>query len=329
MKNLATIQTIKEVRPHSNADALSLATVLGWQVVIKKDEYKAGDKCVYVAIDTVLPDHPNFEFLRNKNFRIKPIRLRGEPSNGICFPTSILPENTPLDEGLDVTDIVKVVKYEKPIPVALAGQAFGHMPSYIIITDEDNLRSYPRALNELIGKEYYITRKDDGSSGTFFIKDEVFNVCSRRIHLKEDPNNGFWKMAHKYNIESIIREQFPNANVAIQGEIYGEGIQKNPLRIKGIDFNMFNIFDIDRRVFLGYSQLQSFSKTYNIPMVSVIDEGSCFNYNLNDLIVLANKQLYPTGNPAEGIVIRSKEEFYSEELKKRWSGKILNENYLE
>lgn len=90
MSNLATIQRIQNIRPHNNADALELADVLGWQVVVKKGEFSVGELIVYVCIDSVLPERPEFEFLRNKHFRIKPIRLRKEYSNGICFPLSIL-----------------------------------------------------------------------------------------------------------------------------------------------------------------------------------------------------------------------------------------------
>ena len=155
---------------------MELATVLGWQVVIKKGEYISGDLCVYIVIDTVLPEKPEFEFLRNKNFRIKHIRLRGEQSAGICFPMSILPGKTVMvddgkgnptetqaqwEEGEDVTDILGIKHYEKPMPAQLAGQAFGNMPGFLIITDEDNLRSYPNALPEMYGRPYYITRKDD------------------------------------------------------------------------------------------------------------------------------------------------------------------------
>lgn len=171
-ENLATIQRIKEIKVHTGADALELATVLGWQVVVKKGEFKPGDLVVYIAIDTILPEKPEFEFLRNKNFRIKPIRLRGQESAGICFPVSILRAFTPPDrpwddylyskEGDDVTYILNIKHYEKPVPAELAGQAKGMLPGFIIMTDELNLRSYPDALPELWGKHYYITIKDDG-----------------------------------------------------------------------------------------------------------------------------------------------------------------------
>lgn len=330
MKNLATIQTIKTIRSHPNADALELADVLGWQVVVKKGEFKTNDLCVYVVIDTVLPEVDQFEFLRNKHFRIKPIRLRGQYSNGICFPLSILPsEFKTIDIGEDVTDILNIKKYEKPIPAQLAGEMYGHLPSYIRMTDEDNLRSYPNALNELIGKEYYITIKDDGSSGTYFIKDNKFGVCSRRIHLKENENNGFWKMEYKYNIQAALRTYFPDFNIALQGEVVGPGIQGNQLGLNELEFHVFNLFDIQNRTYLSYEILLDFSRKFNIPIVSLVETGLSFNYSINELVELANRQLYSNSKPAEGIVIRPKNTFYSVELQKDWSGKIINEKYNE
>lgn len=330
MSNLATIQKITNARVHPKGDALDLVQVLGWQVVTKRNEYKDGDLCVYVVIDTVLPERAEFEFLRNKSFRIKPIRLRTEHSNGICFPLSILPHR---EEGYavgeDVTEILNIKHYEKPVPAELAGERFGGMPGFLVITDELNLRSYPDAVPELYGRPYYITRKEDGSSGTFFIKGEEFGVCSRRVHLKETEGNGFWKMAHKYDIANALRKAFPSMDVAIQGEVVGPGVQKNPLGLKELDFRLFNVFDISRRAYLDYDKLVEFTTTYNIPMVPVIDQGAAYGYTLEELIALSREQKYATGGAAEGIVIRPKEAFYSSFLKKSWSGKVLNEKYEE
>jgi RNA ligase (TIGR02306 family) len=350
MSNIATIQRIKEIKPHTNSDNLELATVLGWQIVVKKGEFSTGDICVYVAIDSVLPERPEFEFLRNKQFRIKPIRLRGEHSAGICFPLSILPlsetqkQNLILygndykhwNDGEDVSEILGIKHYEKPMSPELAGQAVGGMPGFLIITDEENLRSSPNAVPEMYSRPYYITRKDDGSSGTFFLRGAAsgliegeFGVCSRRIHLKETEGNGFWKMAHKYDIKNALAKAFPTMDIAVQGECCGPGIQKNKLGLKEMEFHLFNLFDIVNRVYLDYDKIVEFTKNYNIPMVPVIEEGSSFSYTLEELIALANAQKYPTGGPAEGIVIRGKQSFYSNVLKKSWSGKVINENYKE
>jgi RNA ligase (TIGR02306 family) len=341
MKNLATIQRVTNIRNHTNAESLELADVLGWQIVVKKGEFKANDLVIYIAIDTILPERSEFEFLRNKDFRIKPIRLRGEASAGICFPLSILGSgftflNTdePLFvEGQDVTDFLNVKHYEKPVPPELAGQAFGGMPGFLRVTDEDNLRSYPVALSEMQGKPFYITRKDDGSSGTFFVKDGEFGVCSRRIHLKESDSNGFWKMARQYDIENVLKNAFPNMNVAIQGEVVGPGIQGNHLGLTNMEFHLFNIFDIGNRSFFGYHEMIKFCQDYNIPMVHTIQEGLAFGFTMEELIALANEQKYyimpDKTSPAEGIVIRPQESFHSTVLNKPWSGKIINEKYKE
>ncbi len=335
MNNLATIQRIREIKSHTGADALELATVLGWQVVIKKGEFKPDDLVVYICIDTVLPERPEFEFLRNKHFRIKPIRLRGEESAGICFPLSILPDSAfgkigekDFDfvpkEGDDVTDILGIKHYEKPIPAELVGQAVGMFPSFLIITDEDNLRTYPDAVPEMYGRPHYITRKDDGCSGTFFVNGGEFGVCSRRIHLKESETNGFWKMARKYDLENAIKKAFPGENIAVQGEVCGPSIQDNHLGLTELELHIFNLFDISSRTYMSYDKLVEFCKTYNLTMVTLIEEGSAYGYTVEELVALASAQTYPNGFPAEGIVIRPKESFRSQVLNKAWSGKVLN-----
>ena len=327
---LATIQKILDVQPCPNSDNLDLVKVLGWQVVTKRGEYSIGDLVVYICIDTVLPERPEFEFLRNKNFRIRPIRLRQQESAGICFPLSILPtekmdaEGHDLYEGYDVTDILSIKHYEKPIPPELAGKMVGHIPGFLIITDELSLRTYPDAIPELWSRPYYITRKDDGCSGTFFRKDSIFGVCSRRIHLEDTEGNGYWKMARKYNIEAALTAEFPNTDIAIQGEVCGPAIQENHLGLTEMELHIFNLFDIQNRKYLSYDTLTTFCAKYNLPMVVTLNEGSSFSFTLEELIKFSSEQKYPNGQPAEGIVIRPKEGFTSAVLKKSWSGKVLN-----
>ena len=111
VRKLASIQTVNAVEPIPNADAIEKIRVLGWWVVVKKGEHQPGDKLVYCEIDSLLPERPEFEFLRASSFkpartnatgsvtlpagfRIKTVRLRGQVSQGICFPLSILPEGT-------------------------------------------------------------------------------------------------------------------------------------------------------------------------------------------------------------------------------------------
>ena len=134
-RKLATIRKIKEIRPIEGADAIELAIVDGWQVVVAKNVgHKVGDSVVYCEIDSFLPIREEFEFLRKSSykkmgdqegFRLKTIKLRGQVSQGLILPIDILPirqfatvGNLPL--GMDVTEMLEIVKYEPPIPAQLA-----------------------------------------------------------------------------------------------------------------------------------------------------------------------------------------------------------------
>jgi RNA ligase (TIGR02306 family) len=335
-KDLATIQRIKDIRPHTDADTLELATVLGWQVVVKKGEFEVGDKCVFIVVDTIVPETPDFEFMRRVNFRVKPIRLRGEESAGLVMPMEVLdhPAGMQLDGyvraeewaevGTDVTEMLGVTKYIKPIPPELDGQMIGAMPGYLIETDEKNLRTFPEALEEMYGRPYYITRKDDGTSGTYFLKGGEFGACGRTIQYVNTETNGFWRMARKYDVESHMRRIFPDRELAIQGEVVGPGIQRNHLGLAEMEFHLFNIFDINLRTYLTYEEVVKFCADTGIPMVPVIEEGAAYPHRLEDLVKIANALKYPNGTPAEGVVVRPKEPFISKVLKKAWSGKVLN-----
>jgi RNA ligase (TIGR02306 family) len=342
MNKIATIQKVTNVRNHPNADSLDLCNILGWQVVIKRGEFKDGDLCVYIPIDSVLPEKPEFEFLRQKDFRIRTVKLRGQISQGICFPLSILPtqicdikmnmlENglpnptfVGWTEGWDVTELVGATHYEKPLPAELVGKAIGGFPGWLRITDELNIKSYPVILDEMRGRPYYITRKDDGQSGTYFLKDGVFGVCSRKLQLADD-GNGYWTMAHKYDLEARMRSWFGGGDIAVQGEVCGPGIQKNKLGLKEKELHLFNLVDSKTREYMSFEKLRDFCEFSHIPMVTQIDAGLLFIYDLPYLQNLANNLKYPNGSAAEGIVIRPMEYVYSPTTEWALSGKVVSE----
>jgi len=347
----ASIQKIYNIQKHPNADSLSVAKVLGWQVVFNHTQhtYKENDLVVYVEIDSLLPDKPEFEFLRKLNFRIKAVTLRGVESAGIIFPLTIL--GTPVlhpmtfeavgfnqnkDEALkfeglgqDVSECIGASHYTKPVPVEMAGEAYGGLPGFLKMTDEKNLRSFPDTIKALKEQPYYITRKDDGTSATYFINNGEFGVCSRNVHLKPSITNLFWRLAEKYQIEKALREFFPNRDVAIQGEIVGPNINGNHLGLKEAELHIFNVWYINERMYGNMDCLLDFSIATKIPLVETLELGTAFKYDLDQLIQVANKQKYPNASPAEGIVIRSQNPLPCLLLGGWWSGKIINENWKE
>lgn len=320
--NLATIQTIIDVLPHDNADTLEIAKVLGWQVIVRKGQYKAGYQCVYVGLDSILPEKPEFEFMRSKDFRVKSIKLRGQISQGILFPMAILPDGY-YREGEDVTEIIGVTKYEKPIPANMAGVMVGGFPSHIIgKTDEERLQNDPRMLEQMQGQEVYVTVKYDGTSSTFFKLDGEFRLCSRNLELKkENEGNVYGRVNKKYNLENM-----PDG-FALQGETYGEGIQGNPSGIKDIDFAVFNVYDIANRKFLPYNEALAFCGNLNVPFVKCVYHGPCKWQTVDELLEYVETIKYENGKQAEGIVVRLTSMEESVKYRKPLSFKVISNSY--
>jgi RNA ligase (TIGR02306 family) len=304
MRKLASIQKILALEPIEGADAILKATVLGWQLVVKKDEFQVGDLCVYCEVDCIMPDRPEFEFLRPRGMRIRTIRLRGQISQGICLPISILPTDFEVVEDAECTEALGIRQYEPPaLPAALSGKARGFFPSFIPKTDETRVQILQDLLTRYKGKRAYIAEKLDGSSATFFIKDSVFGVCSRNLELLEDDTNAFWEAARTLEIENKLRAL--GGNFALQGELVGEGIQGNKLKLKGRTVFFFNLFDIDKFQHLAYEDFKSKIAAMGLQTVPILDE----NYELEDNIptLIQKATIKSAFNPAvwaEGIVIR-------------------------
>jgi RNA ligase (TIGR02306 family) len=321
---LASIQTINDIRPIPGADRIEAATVLGYQTVIKKGEFRSGDLCVWHEPDTVVAERPEYEFLRLHGFRLKVSRFKGQVSQGLALPLSVLPAGT-YAPGEDVTQLVGIRKYEKPIPPNLAGLAKGPFPSWLSKTDEPNLRSFPDALDEFTGRDCVLTRKVDGTSGTFYLRLGEFGVCSRNLELLDDDTCRLWRVAREQHVPQALATL--GGDFALQGELHGEGIQGNHLRLSGISFAAFDLFDIMAHSYLGHTALAEFCRRAELPMVGIVWKGQ-FRFTLDDLVELANSQDYASGVPAEGIVIRPLEEARSLLLPSgRLSAKVLSERY--
>lgn len=101
-RKLATIRKISNIEPIEGADKIELCTVDNWKVVTAKDVgHQVGDLVVYCEIDSFLPTTEiEYEFLRKSSYKkmadgtegykVKTIRLRGQISQGLILPLSLL-----------------------------------------------------------------------------------------------------------------------------------------------------------------------------------------------------------------------------------------------
>jgi len=264
-RKLASIQVVKDIQPIEGADRIVRVRINNWDVVSEKGNFEIGDMCIYFEIDSFLPIREEFEFLRKSSykkmldvegFRLKTIRLRGQLSQGLALPMHVLGDfGWTAYEGLDITEKLGVLKYEPPIPAELAGKAKGGFPSFIPKTDEERIQNLTDKFEEWKeqGILFYESEKLDGTSSTFYFNDGVFGICSRNWELEEADGNSFWKVAREMKLEESLREY--GRNLAIQGELIGEGIQGNPYKIKGQTVRFFSVFDIDTQSYVGLPML--------------------------------------------------------------------------
>lgn len=274
MRKLATIEKIVAIAPIPDADAIEVATVRGWKVVVKKGEFQVGDLCVYCEVDSWIPNEiapflskgqePR-EYDGVKGERLRTVKLRGQISQGLILPVEkSVPEKGIMNavryydaewgnyhhqvvlEGDNVTELLGIKKYEPPVPACLAGLIAGPWPSAIPKTDQERIQNLVAELEVWKARDLHfeVTEKIDGSSSTFLLTDEnELLVCSRNLNLKEDETNSFWKIAHANDMrETMIRDGLQGC--AVQGELAGEGVQGNKYKLKGQEFFVYDMYSV-------------------------------------------------------------------------------------
>lgn len=320
-RKLATIREITDIRPIEGADMIELASVGGWNVVVAKNVgHKIGDKVVYCEIDSFLPIKEEFEFLRKSSykkmgdqegFRLKTIKLRGQVSQGLILPISVVPivqfaTGHDLPEGLDVTEMLGIVKYEPPIPAELSGKVKGGFPSFLHKTDEERVQNLVKEYGEYkltSVHQFYMTEKLDGSSATFYMNKGEFGVCSRNLELLETEGNTFWKVARELDLENKLKDK---GNICLQGELIGEGIQGNPYKIKGQTVHFFNAFDIDKQARLGINEFLVLLDDMELSSVPILDVAMLLPETVTGMLELAEGKSRLNNNAErEGVVVHS------------------------
>lgn len=351
MSKLASVQVIADLQPIEGADLIQVAKVLGWKIVVKKGEYKVGDLCSYIQIDTVLPELPEYEFMRERKYRVRTIKLRKQISQGLIVP---LPAGK-WKEGDDLTDVLGIKKYEKvdnnPVRYEkprmpkvwykkywylfkynllykafpfLQKQSRSPFPKDLVsITDEERIQNIPQVLNQYAGKEFVVSYKLDGSSITI-IHSKVwgkskFRICSRRFEL-HDKSNDWYKVFKQTNFADEVLKlvrYFNTNDIIVQGEAIGK-FNGNHHNLTTDKIMLFNIYVSGKR--LNQREFAEVCKRNNIPHCPVYKETT-LNHTLQQ--ILSESELKDILNPSvevEGLVWRCVED--------NMSFKVINNKYL-
>ncbi len=319
-EGLVYVGKIIALDPIPGADFIVSATVVcghggKWRGVVQKDKAEIGTLCDVYLPDAQIPPNEGMKFMEASGWRVKMRRFKGAPSEVLIMPIPA-PYREGREVGDDMTVFFGVTKYHKPVPAHLQGHAKGNFPDFIPKTDEPNFQREPDLVNTLVGRPWYMTEKADGSSTTAFKWKGNFGICSRNLELERNLDNGYWKVAQKYNVEEKLPE-----GLAIQWETCGPGIQSNPMGLSEIDGFMFSAYHIFHRRYLDFDELKKLSLEIGFPMARLIEWGHSF---IPHGLETRGEGVYKNGKPMEGVVIRSQK---NELGHKPISFKVINLGY--
>ncbi len=350
MHNLASVEKVLKIEPIEGADFIQKATVIGWELVIKKDEFKVGDLAGYIQIDTVVPEMEQFEFLRERKFRVRTIKLRKQISQGLLVP---LPAGD-WKEGDDITEELGVKKYSKDIELVedrprvpkvwykkiwymlkykYIVKIFPGLKTYnrasfptnlVPITDEERIQNIPNVLKSHSGKEFFISEKLDGSSITIIHEKKwnsrsKYRICSRRFELfntKNEWHEVFYSTGFEKHIQSLVKEH-RTPNIIVQGEYIGKP-QGNKYQMPRNEIRLFNIYVDGKRLKQDEFYKDCFAN--DIPCCPLIARQP-LSHDLPGIIMFAEgKSILNKCTEREGLVFRCIEDGLS--------FKVISNKYL-
>lgn len=352
-RRLASVREVKEIWPIEKADAIEVAVIDGWECVVKKsDNFKVGDKVVYIEVDSIVPEKPEFEFLRERKFRVRTIKLRGQVSQGLVLPISYLGEGKfKLDQ--DVTKLMGITKYDPELQAELkvkapepkskvvkylikykwfrklrkkfVAPAYTRFPEWISKTNETRIQNLYRKFEyfRTSGEKFIATEKLDGQSGTFAMEKKHTYLFSRNLGVSKRGSSNYARVFKSHNIEDFLRslkEHHKATRVFIQGEICGPGIQKNKYQLKELKYFVFNIFVDGKRLSYKDTREELTRNEVFLDMVPVAAEDLVFPETIKELVEMSKGQSQLLPRRREGLVIRTKEYTFS--------FKVINPDFL-
>jgi RNA ligase (TIGR02306 family) len=312
---MAWIARISDIQHIENADNITTYRVGGWWVVDQKNRYNIGDLVIYVSIDSWVPNsiapflskgtQPRL-YNNVLGERLKTIKLRGKVSQGLILPIDFINEN--VHEGMDVSSLLNIQKYEAPIPAQLSGKIRGAFPSFISKTDQERIQNLDDEFKTWQEQKltWEVTEKIDGSSMTVYVHNKDQGVCSRNLNLLETDENTFWQITRKNNL--IEKLKSTRRNLAFQGELIGEGIQKNNYKLRGHDFYIFDIFDIDSNCYLKPEERQKIVEELDILHVPIIHKKTMILKDFDLLTYAEGKSILMNNTEREGLVYKCHEQ---------------------
>lgn len=326
-----------EVEPHPDPTAtqIEIARVGDYTCVVRKGQFVTGDLAAYIPEASLLPQ-PLLDELGlagrlagPDGNRLKPIRLRGIVSQGICYQA-----RPGWVEGQDVAAELGLTKWEPPVPACLSGNVWFAGGRRTLGYDIENYKKYPHVIRE--GEDVVMTEKIHGSfCGIGWMPDSlrseehgdivVFSkgLGSKGLALKpndaDNANNTYLRVARLIDttqLRAVINSYTQHRSIAcfVLGEVFGKGLQDlhYGASTDADDTLGFRVFDVfigspgdPGACYLGDADLTSFCQQASLARVPVLYRGP---FSREQLKIATSGNETVSGqerNIREGCVVRT------------------------
>jgi len=330
---------VENIISHPNADRLEIAQIRGWQCIVQKGAFQAGDLGVYLPIDSILPVEleqqafPPESKIKLDKHRIKTIKLRGAIGQGLLLQLQdvLFGESIAIaTEGDDLTELLGVTKYEPPVsksPQSNANQVrkWQVNPNFHKYTDIENWRNFPTLFAE--GKRVWVLEKIHGSNFRAGYVPTVPNTWWKRIKKWFGllPAYEFVYGSHNVQLQdrfmpSTWHQKSAGTNIYLEaveryklrdvlsdgevvyGEIYGDGVQKGYLYDCQPGERKMVVFDVMvHGQYCDHIHVMQFCQELRL-LTAPVDAQTSYNQERVSEYVVAPSRL---GNSLrEGVVIK-------------------------
>lgn len=315
---------ISKIEKHPNADTLDIISIDGYQVVVKSGDFKIGDLAAYVCPDNVLPDKPEYNWLKG-NLRVKARKLRGIWSLGLLLPA---PEGASVGE--DLTEVLGIKPYVKPDPKVPGSKIYRGWaiegPNMPITPPKYDLEAYRKYAKVLEPSEpIQITEKIHGSSARYVFWKGSMYAGSKKEWKKEDRENVMWwkVLDHYAQIEDFCRE---HPGVTLYGEIYGHQDLKYNVPSGKFGFAAFDILSPEGK-WLNVYRANDCKDAYQLPWVPVLEENVPYDHEKVLTLSEGRSTMQSVEHMREGVVVKPMVERYDRRCG-RVALKLVSNEYL-
>ena len=343
-----TVQTVivDNIKPHAQADSLSVAYIGGWSVVVAKDSIKNDDVCLYIPMSAKVPvsfsDKYGFTKYLN-NGVVRGIRLHGVPSYGILLKDKESFGDVPnvhFTASLGITKYISANKF-------VVDDIDQINPDFREYADIQNIRNcginkQADAFKE--GEIVICTEKIDGTHSRIGLLCDINDVLTlsagsydkqKKIPYLKNGTVDFGACSESPylypltipGIVDMLRSMKPIERVVLYGEVYGEKV-KGSNAIYDAPPNKLAYRALDMTVddgYLDYDYFEKVCKQYGIPTAPVIFRGE---YTKNTLNILNSSKSVLCNPILEGVVMRPVKERYDTKSCTRCIFSYQTDNYL-